>query len=191
MSVSKLVTALIVSMFLMGCQGYTAAKRDGSVIVMAETSSTSATGGNTTTPDPTATTPPDPVTTQPDPTSTQPTTPTVMPKMVLVPPPCYRNTNCEFYLTLDKAYPESIEIDWKTYDSLFKTQPYYTSNLKTGIPSVDYLSAQGHIVFAPGETQKKFYVRNISTDTYNFIIPLQFSNCMYGTRVDMCKDWMK
>lgn len=85
--------------------------------------------------------------------------------------------------TLDRAYVSFVDFDWRTNDTIW-TQP------KTpiwGKPNYHYVPTSGHIRFAPGETVKQVYVKNINPDNVAIDIAVIMSACQYGGRADSCK----
>ena len=118
------------------------------------------------------------------------TTPEIMPKVKFIGPPCVRGTNCVVQFELDKAYPKTVEFDWRTDDNLY-LEPPPPGTAIYGRAGYHYVSTSGHALFQAGETKKVVYVQNINPDNVEIIIGVRMSRCQYGSTAGSCAEFFK
>ena len=114
----------------------------------------------------------------------------IKPKVSFIGPPCARGSNCLVEFALDKAYAAPVTFDWLTNDTLYLSSEPPPSGVYAQ-PGVHYVSTQGQVVFAPGETQRRVFVQNINPYNIEIVIGVRMRNCAYGAFPGNCAEYFR
>lgn len=112
--------------------------------------------------------------------------PDVLPKVQFIGPPCIKGSDCLVEFRLQQAVARTTEFDWKTNDVLYKQAVPAGATYLYAKPNYHYIPTSGHVSFAPGETSKKVYIRNINPDNSEIVIGVNMSVCQYGGTLRNC-----
>ncbi len=102
-------------------------------------------------------------------------------------PACQRGTDCLVIFRLEKAYPHRFVFNWRTNDTLYTQTPPAGKPI-FGRPNYHYVPTTGVADFAPGETEKRVYVKNINPDNVAITIGVIMSQCVYNSVQFNCSE---